>query len=124
VRVQQDEINLLIGKYIGPVPRNDSALEKFPIPEVPVGLPSTLLERRPDIRQAEQEFRSANAQVGVAVANYFPQLNLTGLLGRVSPELSAFTAGGANAWSMTAPIFQGGVQLYQALGGGWEMKDK
>jgi multidrug efflux system outer membrane protein len=71
-----------------------------------------LLERRPDIHEAEQSLRSANAQIGVAVADFFPQLSLTALLGQVSPELSAFTAGSANAWSVAAnlagPIFQGG----------------
>jgi multidrug efflux system outer membrane protein len=112
IALQEDAINVLIGKYTGPVPYSDSALEKISIPEVPVGLPSTLLERRPDVREAEQQLRSANAQVGVAVADYFPELSLTGLFGRVSPELSAFTAGGANAWSvaanLTGPIFQGG----------------
>jgi multidrug efflux system outer membrane protein len=81
-------------------------------PDVPAGLPSTLIERRPDVREAEQQLRSANAQVGVAKADFFPQLNLTGLLGQVSPELSAFTSGGATAWSaaagLTGPIFHGG----------------
>jgi multidrug efflux system outer membrane protein len=72
-----------------------------------------LLERRPDIRQAEQELRSANAQVGVAKAAFFPQLNLTGLFGAASPELAAFTSGGADvAWSiaagLTGPLFHGG----------------
>lgn len=112
IALQEDEINVLLGKYAGPVLRNNSALENFSIPEVPTGLPSTLLERRPDIREAEQQLRSANAQVGVAMANYFPQLSLTGLFGQVSPELSAFTGGGATAWSAAAnlagPIFQGG----------------
>jgi multidrug efflux system outer membrane protein len=112
IALQEDEINVLLGRYTAPVPRNDTSLEKLPVPEVPVGLPSRLLERRPDIREAEQQLRSANAQVGVAVADYFPQLSLTALFGRVSPELSAFTAGGANAWSVGAnlagPIFQGG----------------
>ncbi len=91
-------------------------------PEVPAGLPSALLQRRPDIRQAEQNFRSANAQVGVAVADFFPRLSLTGLFGQVSPALSAFTTGGANAWSfaasVTGPLFQGGrlrAQYRQAL---------
>ena len=121
IGLQEDQINVLLGRYIGPVPRNDASLEKPSIPEVPVGLPSALLERRPDIREAEQELRSANAQVGVAVANYFPNLSLTGLFGRVSPELTAFTGGGATAWSAAAnlagPIFQGGrlnAQLRQA----------
>jgi multidrug efflux system outer membrane protein len=75
-------------------------------------LPSSLLERRPDIREAEQQLRSANAQVGVAVSEFFPQLDLTGLLGRASPTLSAFTGGAGNAWGvageLTGPIFQGG----------------
>lgn len=84
---------------------------------LPPGLPSELLRRRPDVREAEQFLRSANAQVGVAVGDFFPHLTLTALLGQVSPELSAFTAGGANAWSVAAnlagPIFQGGRLVNQ-----------
>jgi multidrug efflux system outer membrane protein len=110
--VQEDEINVLLGKYLGPVRREDSSLEKLSIPDVPVGLPSALLERRPDIREAEQELRAANAQIGVVVASFFPQLSLTGMFGQVSPELSMFTGGAANAWSVaagvTGPLFQGG----------------
>ena len=75
-------------------------------------MPSALLERRPDIREAEQQLRSANAQVGVAKADFFPQLDLTGLFGAVSPELSAFTSGGGVAWGiaagLTGPLFHGG----------------
>ncbi len=112
IAIQEDEINVLLGRYVGPIARDDSSLGKISIPDVPAGLPSSLLERRPDVREAEQQLRSANAQVGVAVADYFPQLSLTGLLGQVSPELSAFTSGGANAWNAAAdlagPIFQGG----------------
>jgi multidrug efflux system outer membrane protein len=71
-----------------------------------------LLERRPDLRQAEQLLRSANAQVGESVAEFFPQIGLTAFLGKVSPELSAFTLGGANAWGIaaegTGPLFEGG----------------
>ena len=121
IALQEDQINVLLGRYVGSVSRDDDSLEKPLAPEVPAGLPSALLERRPDIREAEQQLRSANAQVGVAVANYFPNLSLTGLFGRVSPELDAFTGGGATAWSAAAnlagPIFQGGrlnAQLRQA----------
>jgi multidrug efflux system outer membrane protein len=75
-------------------------------------LPSALLERRPDIRGAEQLLRSANAQVGESLAEFFPKIGLTSLLGKVSPELSAFTLGGANAWGIAAeaagPLFEGG----------------
>jgi len=120
IALQENLINVLLGKYTAPVQRNDSSLEKLSLPDVPAGLPSALLERRPDVRLAEQQLRSANAQVGVAIANFFPQLSLTGLFGRVSPELTAITAGGANAWSwaanLTGPIFQGGAyaaQLHQ-----------
>jgi multidrug efflux system outer membrane protein len=71
-----------------------------------------LIERRPDIREAEQTLRAANAQVGVAVADFFPQLDLTGLLGNASPELVGLTAGQVFAWSaaasLTGPLFHGG----------------
>jgi multidrug efflux system outer membrane protein len=110
----ENRINILLGRNPGPVPRKQGLLQQS-TPDIPPGLPSSLLERRPDIREAEQNLRSANAQIGVAVANFFPQLSLTALLGQVSPELSAFTAGSANAWSVAAnlagPIFQGG-RLY------------
>lgn len=117
IMVEENAINVLLGRNPGPVPRSHTLLQQTLPPEVPAGLPSALLERRPDIREAEQQLRSANAQIGVAVANFFPQLSLTGLLGRVSPELSVFTSGAANAWSaaanLTGPIFQGGQLVGQ-----------
>jgi multidrug efflux system outer membrane protein len=80
-------------------------------PEVPAGLPSTLLQRRPDVLQAEQELISANALVGVATANFFPTISLTGLFGGVSPEVSNLFPEG-RTWSIAAglfgPLFQGG----------------
>lgn len=119
---QENQLSVLVGRNPGPVSRSRALLQQTFPPEVPAGLPSTLLERRPDIRAAEQNLRAANAQVGVSVANFFPQLDLTGLFGQASPELSAFTAGSANAWSvaagLTGPIFQGGrlrAQYRQAL---------
>jgi multidrug efflux system outer membrane protein len=82
------------------------------MPQIPAGLPSALLERRPDVRQAEQVLHSANAQIGVSVAEFFPKIGLTALLGKVSPELSAFTLGSANAWGIAAEgmgtLFEGG----------------
>lgn len=110
---QENQISLLLGQGPGAIPRGNALLEGQSLPEVPPGLPSGLLERRPDIREAEQQLRSANAQIGVAKANFFPQLNLTGLVGQVSPELTALTSGGANAWSvaasLTGPVYQGGL---------------
>jgi multidrug efflux system outer membrane protein len=101
----------------GPVPRHRKLLQETMPVSIPPGLPSSLLQRRPDIRQNEELLRSANAQVGVAVANFFPQLNLTGLFGQVSPELAAFTGGTAQAWSLatelTGPIFHGGQLVGQ-----------
>lgn len=110
---QENLINVLVGRNPGPVPRSRTLLEQDLGLVIPPGLPSELLTRRPDIREAEQNLRSANAQVGVAVANFFPQFSLTSLFGQVSPEASAFTAGAANAWSIgasvTGPIFEGGL---------------
>jgi multidrug efflux system outer membrane protein len=110
--IQENQINVLTGQNPGPVFRNKKLLQLTLPPDVPAGLPSSLLQRRPDIRQADQQFRSANAQIGVAVANFFPVLDLTALLGAVSPELSAITSGKSGLWSgagsLTGPVFQGG----------------
>jgi multidrug efflux system outer membrane protein len=113
VAMQENQLSVLLGQNPGAILRGDSLLEDQLPPEVPAGLPSELLERRPDIREAEQQLRSANAQVGVAKADFFPQLNLTGLFGEVSSDLSTFTSGGGDvAWSiaagLTGPIFHGG----------------
>lgn len=114
---QENQLSVLLGRPPGAVPINGSFLTNMAVPEIPAGLPSSLLERRPDVRQSEQLVRSANAQVGVAVANFFPNLSLTGLFGQVSPELSAFTTGGATAWGLAAnlagPIFEGGLLTSQ-----------
>lgn len=126
IAIKENQLSILLGKPPGPISRDlDLISQKLPI-AIPVGLPSSLLERRPDIIQSEQLLRAANARIGVAEANFFPQLNLTGLLGRVSPELSAFTAGAGNAWSIAAglagPIFEGGLlraQYRQAVAA-WE----
>jgi multidrug efflux system outer membrane protein len=111
--VEENQIRILLGMNPGPILRNKKLLEQLLPPDVPPGLPSALLQRRPDIRQAEQQVRSANAQIGVVKANFYPQISLTALFGKVSPELSAFTAGGANAWSvagnLAGPIFEGGL---------------
>jgi outer membrane protein, multidrug efflux system len=124
--IKENQINVLLGRNPGPVERNATLLEQASPPEIPAGLPSALMERRPDIRQAEENLRAANANIGVAVANFFPQIGLTSLLGKVSPELSAFTGGTANMWAvagtMTGPIFQGGtlVAQYREAKAAWE----
>jgi outer membrane protein, multidrug efflux system len=126
IAVQENLINVLLGQNPGTVTRTEASLENLLPPDVPAGLPSDLLARRPDVREAEQLLRSANAQVGVAEASFLPQINLTALFGQISPELSAFTAGGANAWNlaatMTGPLFQGGQLLaqYRQVKAAWE----
>jgi len=107
---QENLLSFLLGRNPGPIPRGKSLTEQALPPEVPAGLPSTLLERRPDLRQAEQQLISANANVGAAMASFFPTITLTGSLGGVSPEVSnLFQAG--KTWSvaagLTGPLFQG-----------------
>src|ERR1035438_9339340 len=80
--------------------------------EIPVGLPSTLLERRPDVRAAEEQVRAANAGIGVAVGDFFPRIGLTTFYGGTSTELHNLVSSGANIWSAAAsaagPMFTGG----------------
>lgn len=107
----ENQINLLVGRPPQPIPRGTALMDQRLATEVPAGLPSALLTRRPDIRQAEEQLHAANAAIGVATANYFPVISLTGLLGGVSPELSEIF-GKDKTWSIGAslfgPIFQGG----------------
>jgi multidrug efflux system outer membrane protein len=119
---QENQLSVLLGENPSAISRTNFELEEQLPPTVPAGLPSDLLERRPDIRQSEQLLRSANAQVGVAKSDFFPQLNLTGLFGAATPELSAASSGGEVAWSiaagLTGPLFHGGqlrAQYAQAL---------
>lgn len=113
IAIQENELRLLLGTTPGPIPRKGTILEQKLPPAVPAGLPSTLLERRPDILAAENTVRAANAQVGIATANLFPQLSLTALLGRGSSPLEAIVLGRANIWNasamLTGPIYQGGA---------------
>jgi len=109
---QENAISILLGNNPGDIPRGLKLTEQPHSPEVPVGIPSALLERRPDIRQAEANLIAANAQIGVARAAYFPQISLTGTAGFESPKLTDLFSGPAGAWtlvgSITQPIFEGG----------------
>ncbi len=108
---QEAALNLLLGRNPGPIDRGSTLSEQFDPPDVPTGLPSQLLERRPDVRQAEETLIAANANVGIAKANFFPTISLTGMLGGISPQLSELTASG-KAWSLAGnlagPLFTAG----------------
>ncbi|HEX6739553.1 MAG TPA: efflux transporter outer membrane subunit, partial [Vicinamibacteria bacterium] len=110
ILARENQINFLLGRNPQPIARQ-GAVPGLP-PDVPPGLPSTLLERRPDIRQAEQLLIAANAGVGVARADFFPRLSLTGLFGLVSPELGSLFDSQSQTWSVSptllGPIFRGG----------------
>ncbi len=108
----ENAISILLGRNPGPITRGLALMDQPHMPEVPAGLPSALIERRPDIRQAQELLVSANANVGVAKAAFFPQITLTGLFGAQSTSLASFLNGPATIWSVAGqavqPVFQGG----------------
>jgi len=107
-----NRLSVLLGRNPGPIPRGGALYAQAPPPEVPAGLPSMLLERRPDIRQAEQQLISANAHIGEAKAAFFPRISLTGMFGLESASLSELFTGPARVWqvgpTITFPIFHAG----------------
>jgi len=112
IEQQENFLSTLLGNNPGPIARGMKLTEQPHAPEVPAGLPSSLLERRPDIREAEAQLIAANAQIGVAKAAYFPQINLTATAGYQSSALTSLFSGPAGLWSfggsLVQPIFTGG----------------
>src|SRR5712664_2699806 len=112
IEQQENLLSILLGQNPGDIPRGQTLTEQRQPPEVQPGLPSALLERRPDIRQAEAQLVAANAQIAVARAAYFPQISLNGAGGFQSSALTSLFTGPAGAWSfgasLTQPIFTGG----------------
>jgi outer membrane protein, multidrug efflux system len=108
----QNSLAVLIGRDPGPIARG-KPIDGLVLPQVPAGLPSQLLERRPDLLQAEQQLIAANAQIGAARALYFPAISLTGAFGSASTDLSDLFSGPARVWSytgsITGPIFSFGA---------------
>ena len=108
---KENQLAVLLGRLPGSIPRG-KPLGEGAVPAVPAGLPSALMERRPDVKQAEYSLTTANAQVGVATALLFPQLTLTGSAGYGSAELSDLLKPESFLWNIGAglagPIFQGG----------------
>lgn len=113
-RIEQQEnlISTLLGENPRPVKRGAGLNDQPHAPQIPPGLPSSLLQRRPDIVQSEQQLIAANARIGVARANYFPQITLTGNAGTQSTALSELFSGPSGFWNVTGglvqPIFTGG----------------
>jgi multidrug efflux system outer membrane protein len=114
-QIAQEEnlLSILLGDNPGPIPRGRPLTEQPDPPGVPVGLPSELLERRPDIREAEETLVAANAQIGVAKAALFPSISLTGLAGFESNALNNLFSHSQRVWneagSLTQPVFAGGA---------------
>jgi outer membrane protein, multidrug efflux system len=123
---KENQISILLGKPPGPVARPTTMYEQPVVPVVPAGLPSALLQRRPDLRQAEQLLVGANARIGVAKADFFPRLSLTALFGTASPEVTALTGGATTIWAvagtLTGPLLNAGRTLgnYRASIAQWE----
>jgi len=108
----QSSLAVLVGRDPGPIVRGKSVYD-LQLPQVPAGVPSALLERRPDLLQAEQQLIAANAQIGAAKALYFPTISLTGAYGNASADLSKLFTGPAKVWSyagtLAGPIFTFGA---------------
>lgn len=122
IALKENQINLLLGRNPGPIETKVDLLKETVPLDVPAGLPSALLERRPDVVSAEQRLRYANARIGVAKSAYFPQIGLTTFFGKLSTPLANLSSGNSNAWSVgtsvAGPIFQGGAlkaQTRQAI---------
>lgn len=112
IAFQENTLSILLGNNPGPIPRGKT-IDGLTLPAVPAGLPSELIERRPDIRQAEQDLIAASARIGAAKALYFPTISLTGLFGWSSTELSSLFTGPSQTWNyagnVIAPVFTGGA---------------
>src|SRR5262245_7920101 len=102
----ENAISLLLGRPPGPVTRQAMGAEEVLPPPIPAGLPASLLERRPDVMEAEQQLVASNADIGAAKALFYPTISLTGFLGGVSGDLTKFLGGDGAVWSISPGLFQ------------------
>jgi outer membrane protein, multidrug efflux system len=105
IAFQENALSVLLGRNPGSIPRG-SVIDSLQMPRVPENLPSELLEQRPDVRQAEEQLRAANARIGVAKAQYFPSISLTGVFGTASSDLSKLFTPNAQIWNIGGSILQ------------------
>ena len=111
---KENELSVLLGRNSSQIPRGRSLTEQVMPPEVPAGLPSELLQRRPDVLQSEQQLAAATARIGVAKAERFPKITLTGLLGVASPQLSSLRTAFGNAnLELAGPLFNAQILGFQ-----------
>ena len=104
VALKENQISVLTGQNPGTIETKTKLLDEVIPLEVPAGLPSALLERRPDVLAAAQTVRSANAQIGIAQSVFFPAIGLTTFFGKLSTPLSELSSGNTNAWSIASPV--------------------
>jgi outer membrane protein, multidrug efflux system len=108
----ENQLSILLGRNPGSIPRGLNLVDEPHLDEVPAGLPSAILERRPDVREAEESLVAANANVGVAEAAFFPQIPLTAAFGAQSTALTSFLQGPATFWTiggqLAQPLYTGG----------------
>jgi multidrug efflux system outer membrane protein len=127
ISIKENQISVLVGRNPGPIARGARLDDQAVPPEVPAGLPSALLERRPDVREAESAARAANAGIGVIVGGFLPRIGLSAVLGAVSTSLGDITSRNAGLWSVgaqaTGPLFQaGGLRgQYEQAKAQWEV---
>lgn len=111
IALLENNLSILLGQNPGPIARGRT-FDELNLPSIPAGIPSELLQRRPDIRAAEQQLVAANALIGVAEAQYFPRISLTGLFGFASNELSDLLESDSSIWGygggLLGPLFDGG----------------
>jgi multidrug efflux system outer membrane protein len=114
---KENELSVFLGRNSSRIPRGRILTDQIFPPKVPPGLPSELLQRRPDIMQAEHELAAATARIGVAQAERFPKISITGILGAADPQLSSLVTGtgqfGQAGLGLTGPLFNANILGFQ-----------
>lgn len=126
IAVVENALSVLLGRNPGPIARGRLTADR-PVPEAPAGLPSALLERRPDVLEAEYAAKAANAQIGATIGSFLPRFGLSAALGAASESLQTLTQSPSALWSVgaqiTGPLFQGGALRgeYLQAKAGWQL---